>query len=88
MSSYESKKLDLASESLLELLYKIVITHKITKQENLPPTKPRQQINTKQIKPNQNKIKKRKIHQTKNAKQKQKTNKNNNKTIEKLKTTN
>ncbi len=60
MSSYESKKLDLASESLLELLYKIVITHKITKQENLPPTKPRQQINTKQIKPNQNKIKKRK----------------------------
>ncbi|EJL6357548.1 hypothetical protein NMR53_003507, partial [Vibrio cholerae] len=58
MSSYESKKLDLASESLLELLYKIVITHKITKQENLPPTKPRQQINTKQIKPNQNKIKK------------------------------
>lgn len=57
MSSYESKKLDLASESLLELLYKIVITHKITKQENLPPTKPRQQINTKQIKPNQNKIK-------------------------------
>lgn len=59
MSSYESKKLDLASESLLELLYKIVITHKITKQENLPPTKPRQQINTKQIKPNQNKIKKR-----------------------------
>lgn len=58
MSSYESKKLDLASESLLELLYKIVITHKITKQENLPTTKPRQQINTKQIKPNQNKIKK------------------------------
>ncbi|GHZ26864.1 hypothetical protein VCSRO172_2940 [Vibrio cholerae] len=88
MSSYESKKLDLASESLLELLYKIVITHKITKQENLPPTKLRQQINTKQIKPNQKKIKKRKIHQTKNAKQKQKTNKNNNKTIEKLKTTN
>lgn len=72
MSSYESKKLDLASESLLELLYKIVITHKITKQENLPPTKPRQQINTKQIKPNQNKIKKRKIHQTKNAKKNKK----------------
>lgn len=62
MSSYESKKLDLASESLLELLYKIVITHKITKQENLPPTKPRQQINTKQIKPNQNKIKKNEKH--------------------------
>lgn len=72
MSSYESKKLDLASESLLELLYKIVITHKITKQENLPPTKPRQQINTKQIKPNQNKTKKRKIHQTKNAKKNKK----------------
>lgn len=72
MSSYESKKLDLASESLLELLYKIVITHKITKQENLPPIKSRLQINTKQIKPNQNKIKKRKTHQTKTAKQKQK----------------
>lgn len=71
MSSYESKKLDLASESLLELLYKIVITHKITKQENLPPTKPRQQINTKQIKPNQNKIKK-----TKNPPNKKMQNKN------------
>lgn len=72
MSSYESKKLDLASESLLELLYKIVITHKITKQENLPPTKPRQQTNTKQTKTNQNKIKKRKTYQNKSTKQKTK----------------
>lgn len=88
MSSYESKKLDLASESLLELLYKIVITHKITKQENLPPTKPRQQINTKQIKPNQNKIKNGKSTKPKLQNKNKNTNKNNNKTIKKLKTTN